>query len=346
MTTTRTTTTRTAPMTTDDPWRGIDPPTEGARISARRVPDSGTPDWGLYWALDSRHQCLLILQHRSGHSSRRLPRLRGLRVEAQPTEEEAGQRLIIRLTDGEQREVFHRFCVDIVDATRPSRSEAEAVERFLGRTWRWHRLLRGGGDGRLSLEEQKGLIGELCVLERQLIPTIGPADAVRAWTGPVGAPKDFQVGWIGIEAKTHSPHVPSVRISSAEQLDTAGTARLFLHIVEVSGAPDDTESVTITDIASRVRGVIAALDMSAAIQFEERLNATGFDWNDDYSDSPLLIGDASLYEVLEGFPRVTPPMFQPGVEDVRYSVVLSRCESFRVDMTVLIQAISGEADGS
>ena len=174
---------------------------------------------------------------------------------------------------------------------------------------------------------------------------IGPVDSVRAWTGPVGAPKDFQVGWIGIEAKTRSPHVPTVRISSAEQLDTAATTRLFLHVVEVTGAPGDSASVSITDVASRVRDAIAALDMSAAIQFEEHLNATGFDWNDDYSDNLLLIGEASLFEVLEGFPRITPPMFQSGVEDVQYAIALSLCENFRVDMTVLAQAISGEADG-
>ena len=333
-------------MTIDDPWKDVDPPARDAEISARRIPDTGTRAWGLYWALDSHRHCLLILQHQSGDiRSRRLPRLRGLRVEAQTTEDQSGERLVIRLTDGEQREVFHRFCMDIVDATRASRTEDEAVERFLFRTWRWHRLLRGGGDARLSQEEQKGLIGELCVLERHLIPAIGPADAVPAWTGPVGAPKDFQVGRIGIEAKTHSPHVSSVRISSAEQLDTAGTARLFLHVVEVSEAAGDPASVTITDVASRVRDTIASLDISATIQFEERLNATGFDWHDDYSDNPLLIGDISLYEVLEEFPRIAPPMFLPGVEDVQYSITLSRCENFRVDMTVLAQAISGESNG-
>ena len=333
-------------MPTGDPWNGIDPPTEITRISARRISDVGSQDWGIYWALDSQNHCLLILQHRSEHRHpERLPKLRGLRVETFPTEDQSGERLIIRLTDGEQRELFHRFCVDVVDTTRASRSQEEAVERFLVRTWRWHRLLRGGGDGRLSREEQMGLIGEFCVLERQLVPVIGPVDAVRAWTGPVGAPKDFQVGWIGIEAKARSPHMPTVRISSADQLDTAGTVRLFLHVLEVSGAPGDSASVTITDVASRVRDTIAALDVSAVIQFEERLNATGFDWNDDYSDNPLLIGDVSLYEILEGFPCITPPMFVTGVEDVKYAIVLSRCESFRVDMTVLAQAISGEANG-
>ena len=333
-------------MPIDDPWTGIEPPPEDAGINARRIPDAGSHVWGLYWALDSHHRCLLILQYRSEHRrSQRLPRLRGLRIEVLLTKDRPVERLIVRLTDGEQREVFHRFCMDLVDTTRPSRSETEAVERFLIRTWRWHRLLRGGGDGRLSQEEQKGLVGELCVLERQLLPVIGPVGAVRTWTGPIGASKDFQAGQIGIEAKTSSPHAPTVRISSAEQLDTAGTTRLFLHVTEVSAASGDSGSVTITHVASRVRDSIAALDMSAAIQFEERLSAAGFDWNDDYSDYPLLIGDVSLFEVLEEFPRITPAMFQPGVEEVRYVIALSRCEGFRVDMRVLTQALSGEADG-
>ena len=334
-------------MPIDDPWTGIEPPPEDAGINARRIPDAGSHAWGLYWALDSQRHCLLILQYRSERRrSRRLPKLRGLRIEVLPTKDRPVERLIIRLTDGEQREVFHRFCMDIVDSTRPSRSETEAVERFLIRTWRWHRLLKGGRDGRLSQEEQKGLIGELCVLERQLLPVIGPVNAVQAWTGPMGAPKDFQAGRVGIEAKTLSPHLPTVRISSAEQLDTAGAARLFLHVTEVSAAADDSESVTITDVASRVRDSIAALDMSAAIQLEERLSAAGFDWSDDYSDCPLLIGDVSLFEVLEGFPRITPSMFQPGVDEVQYVIALPRCEEFRVDMTMLAQALSGEADGS
>ncbi len=332
-------------MNTDDPWKSIDPPARDAGISARRIPETGTRTWALYWARDSQRHCLLILQHGSEQlRSRRLPRLRGLRIETQPAEEQPGERIIIRLTDSDQREVFHRFCIDLVDATKSSRSEEEAVERFLVRTWRWYRLLRVGGDARLSQEEQKGLVGELCVLERQLIPAIGPADAVQAWAGPIGAPKDFQVGLIAIEAKTRSPRVSTVRISSAEQLDTEGTERLFLYVVEVSSALGDAGSVTITDVASRVRSTIASLDMFAAIQFEERLNAAGFDWNDDYSDNPLLIGKVTLYEVLEEFPRIVSLMLRPGVEDVQYSVTLSRCERFRVDPTVLARAMSGETD--
>ena len=135
-------------MMSDDPWEDIDVSPEASQINARRIADAGSAAWGLYWAVDAQRHCLLILQRGSGRrQSQRLPRLRGLSVEASPTEDGSGERVIIRLTDGEQREVFHRFCIDVVEATRVAKSADEAIERFLARTWRWHRLLRSGQDG-------------------------------------------------------------------------------------------------------------------------------------------------------------------------------------------------------
>ena len=333
---------------TDDPWEEIPVLPEASEISARRIPDAGSTAWGIYWAVDAQRHCLLILQVGSGHrKSQRLPRLRGLSVETSPTEDRSGERIIIRLTDREQREVFHRFCVDVVEATRVARSTDEAIERFLARTWRWHRLLRSGQDGRLSEEEQKGLIGELRVIERCLLDVIRARDAVEGWVGPLGAPKDFEVGLVGIEAKARSPQRAVVRISSLDQLDSAGMTRLFLSVIEVGTAFDDSATtLTVTELATRVRSRIAALDMSAAIVFDERLAATGFDWEEDYSDRRWSIGEEVLYEVAEGFPQLTPSMVPAAVDDVHYTIRMAGCEDFRVAQAALAEAIAGDTDGT
>lgn len=335
-------------MKTDDPWNEIRPPEKTGDISARRIPSIGSHEWGLYWAIDSQRHRLLILQHRSLHRpSHRLPKLRGLKVEVFPTEDEAGGRVVIRLMDHELSEVFLRFCLDIVDATHNSRSEREAIERFLVRAWRWHHLLRSGADGRLSEREQRGLIGELYVLERHLLSAIGAANAVQAWVGPLGAPKDFEIGWVSVEAKTRTPQVSTVRISTPTQLDSNETLRLFLHVTEVARAPNEAApTLTVTDMVTRVRDTVTALDESAMVTFDERLNATGFDRNDDYSDHPWLIGPESIFEIKEGFPRITPAIVPPGVGDVRYVISLPSCEDFRVEQMTLAQALSGEIDGS
>ena len=332
---------------TDDPWKEIAVSPEASEISARRIPEAGSTMWGLYWALDAQRHCLLILQLGSGiRKSQRLPRLKGLSVEASPTEDGSGERVIIRLTDQEQREVFHRFCVDVVEATRVAKSAEEAIERFLARTWRWHRLLRSGQDGRLSEEEQKGLIGELRVIERCLLEVVEARDAVEGWTGPLGAPKDFELGLVAIEAKARSPQRAEVRISSVDQLDSAGISRLFLSVIEVGAAFDDSATaVTVAGLATRLRRRIVALDFSAAIAFDERLAATGFDWEEDYSDRRWNIGDEVLYEVADGFPRLTPSMVPASVDDIRYTISMAGCEGFRVAQSTLAAAITGDADG-
>lgn len=228
-----------------------------------------------------------------------------------------------------------------------SRSPKEAVERFLTRTWRWHRLLRSGQDGRLSDDEQKGLIGELRVIESYLLSVMHTREAVEGWAGPLGFPKDFQFGLVGIEAKARSPQSSDIRVSSLHQLDMGNTTRLFLSVTEVAGAlASSARAVTITDVAARIRAVVSKQDMSATTLFEQRLAAVGFDWEDDYDDKHWIIGDEALYEVTDGFPRIVPSMVPAAVDDVRYAISLSDCESFRVPTATLGEAIGGAQDGN
>ena len=330
-------------MASEDPWSDISA-AYALQINARRVKQA-TP-WGLYWAVDADRNVLLLLQH-SGtiRRSRRLPKLRGLRVEAQPADSGSDERIVIRLTDHEQRDIFLRFCRDIVDATVLAQTEEQAVERFLARTWRWHRLLQSRRDKRLGDDEQRGLIGELVVLERHLLPVLGALDAVRCWTGPLDAPHDFEISRIHVEAKARGSATPRVTISSENQLESGNADRLFLHVTEVTtAAAGGQDALTVTDIATRIRVVLAEGDMGAVNLFEERLGAVGFDWTDDYSDKSWVVGGEALYEVREEFPRITPAMVPGGVGNVRYMITLPDCEGFRVVPASLPIAASGAPD--
>ena len=331
-------------MMTDrnDPWKDIQPPDQTAEASARRV-DLSLP-WGLFWAVDADRNCLLILRHgKENRKSSRLPNLRGLRIDVHPLDEETDH-LIIRLVDREQREIFHRLCLDIIEATSLAATEQQAIQYFLTRTWRWHRLLMGAPDGRLSDEEQKGLIGELGVLERHLMPALGLSEAIQSWVGPLGEPKDFEIGQICIEAKARrGTATPHVMISSEHQLDLSGVGILFLHVTEVTAAAEGmSDTVTITDIAGRLRSEIMSHDPAAFDLFDERLVAAGFEWDVDYSDKRWWIGPAHVFEVREGFPSITSSMILGGIDKVRYRLSLKDCESFRVDARDLTKAISRE----
>ena len=329
-------------MTSEDPWKDIHPPEQATLISGRRI-DPQLP-WDLFWAVDSDGHCLLVLQHGTEATpSRRLPRLRGLRVEAQAVSE--GEQILIRLLDREQREIFYRFCRDVVRATGLAKTEKEAVERFLGRTWRWHRLLRTGRDAKLTDEQQRGLIGELRMIEKHLLPLLGATASARCWTGPLDAPRDFEISTVHIEAKTRGPTQKGVVISSEQQLDSAGCDRLFLYVAQIAAAADGPEGeITVTDAAKRVRSAIEARNPVAVEVFEERLFATGFDWEDDYSEQPWLVTGEILFEVRDEFPRLTPCMIPSGVEYVSYRLALGECEDYRASFAVLEAAVEGDSD--
>ena len=332
---------------TTDPWKDLKPPIQTSSVSGRRVDKD--LNWGLYWAVDIDGGCLLILRHApENRPQNKLPKLRGLEIETRQPQGGNDEILVIRLKDHEQREIFYRLCLDIVSATRKAASEVEAVEIFLARTWRWHRLLRGGRDSRLSDEEQKGLIGELWLMRQHLFPHIGVVASVKAWTGPLDSPKDFEIGRICIEAKARrGAATPFITVSSEHQLDIDGLEVLFLNVLEVSGtSKDDTRGITVTDVARMVLEDIKNEDSSIVDLFDERLLAAGFDWDEDYDDKRWLLGAETLYRVSDDFPRITPKMYHTGVSNVRYSISIRDCEPFQIECAEMTSLFSGDASGN
>jgi hypothetical protein len=325
----------------NDPWKDLIPPSAISAINACRV-DENNP-WGFFWARAMDDKCLLVLQHDAQSSpTKKLPSLKGIEVAVTDEDSLHNRMLVFRLLDPRQRDIFHQLCIDIVAAGATASTEPEAVELAIARTWRWHHLLRGGTGGQLSEDEQKGLIGELVVLERHLFSHLSPADSLAAWRGPLGAPKDFEVGRIGIEAKARrGAATPHVLIASEHQLDGEGCDSLFLHVIDLSSAPEDAiQAFTVSDVARRVRDRMV-LEDAAIDRYESLLAAAGFRWEDDYSGFKWVEGISRIYSVIDGFPRVTAREIATGVSSVRYSVSLVECEQFIAGETMLDDAITG-----
>lgn len=334
-----------ATMIADDPWSGLEPPASADIVNAKRV--DGKHPWNFYWARSVDRKCLLILQCAAVSAPKgKLPKLKGIEVALSEPDAVESVMISLKLTDNQHRDIFHRLCLDIVLASSEARTEAEAGATFLARTWRWHHLLRGGTDSRLSAEEQKGLIGELLLLERYLIPLFGPADATGSWVGPTGSPKDFECGRIAIEAKARRGAArPYVTVSSEHQLDASGCDSLFVYVVELDAAPEEVGGAfTITDVARRIGQAIAADTPAVVERFESQLVASGFSWDDDYSAFRWISGPHRFLSVSEGFPCVTPAMFPAGVERVRYEISLVECEPFRIGDEAVLDALRGNQE--
>ncbi len=330
-----------------NPWEDLSKPDVSEKLSARRV--SADNPWNFFWArgADDKHLFVLGFDPES-EPQVDLPALKGIELSFADGNSTNERMLVYKLSEPELRDIFYRLCCDITVCAAKANEEQEAIALSLARTWRWHHLLRGGSDDRLSLEEQKGLIGELFIVEQCLIPEISEGDAVAAWQGPLGAAKDFMLGRVCVEAKVRrSSSTPSVIISSEFQLDDTELDALFLHVVALDAtSTDDASGFSLTDVASRVKKRLEAAGPIVTDEFEHKLSSAGFEWDDDYSDALWIEGSSQLYQVVDGFPRILAGSLSPGLVNVKYTLTLDECTPFIVANEEFTEALRGGSHGN
>jgi hypothetical protein len=310
----------------DVPWSGL----EAGATDTRRV--SALANWGWFWAVMPRADVALLLQ--LAHLPEPLPdlpRLKSLEIKFQTLP--GGPILYIRLKDGSQRELFETLCRDVIAAGEQADTEEEALKRAIGRTFRWHYLLRGGKPGILSEEAQKGLIGEIEIF-KLLAGEVGPKTALAAWAGPLGAPKDFELEADFIEVKARrGASKPFIRISSEHQLADVPGGRLWLAVLAVDRV-QPPHGHTLVELALEVRDLLEQTTPSLVQEWDLRLAEAGFDALDDYSAWRWIVSKPTFYDVTTAFPRVAAPV-PLGVSAVTYSLELSACQPFITEWAVV-----------
>ncbi|WP_374371828.1 PD-(D/E)XK motif protein [Tabrizicola sp.] len=309
-------------MPNDTPWSGL----EAGKVDTRRV--SASARWNWFWAVMPRADVALVLQLANlPQPAPDLPKLRNLEIRFQTLP--GGPILYIRLKDNTQLELFETLCRDVMAASELAENETEALERAIGRTFRWHYLLRGGKLEVLSEEAQKGLIGEIEVL-KLLIATIGAKPALTAWTGPSGAPKDFELTADCIEVKARrGASQPFVKITNEFQLADVPDRRLWLAVLAVDKV-QAPHGGALTDHVSVVTELLERTEPSAVMDWDLHLADVGFDSLHDYSAWRWIVSVPNFHAVTEGFPRIVAPV-PLGVTSVSYALSLSACTPFRAE---------------
>jgi len=310
----------------DTPWSGL----EAGQVDTRRV--SASARWNWFWAVMPRADVALVLQLSDlPKPVPDLPKLRNLEIRFQTLP--GGPIFYIRLKDSAQIELFETLCRDVIAASELGETEAEALERAVGRTFRWHYLLRGGKLDVLSEEAQKGLIGEIEVL-KLLIATLGVKPALAAWTGPSGAPKDFELKADCIEVKARrGASQPFVKITSEHQLADVPERRLWLGVIAVDKV-QPPHGQTLTEHVDEVTELLERTEPSAIMDWDLRLADVGYDVLHDYSAWRWIVSAPDFHAVAEGFPRIAAPV-PLGLAGVTYALALSACASFMTDWDIV-----------
>lgn len=318
---------------TDMPWFGL----EAGKTDTRRVDAAAC--WNWFWAVMPRaDMCLLLQLTDLPKPVPELPKLKNLEIRFQTLP--GGPILYIRLKDNAQMELFETLCRDVMAAGEIAETEPEALERAIGRTFRWHYLLRGGKLEVLSEEAQKGLIGEIEVL-KLLIANLGPRPALTAWTGPSGAPKDFELKADCIEVKARrGASQPFVKIANEHQLADVPDRRLWLAVLAVDKV-QQPHGKTLTEYVAEITDLLARMEPSAIMDWDLHLADVGYDVLHDYSAWRWIVSAPEFHAVADEFPRISAPV-PLGVSAVSHALALSACTPYRTEWSDVLAKLIEE----
>ncbi len=310
-------------MTSPDPWSKL-PPDEARRVSA-------TGQFDFFWVtLELGMPGLMLRLPQLPDPLPELPKLKNLSVCFRTSA--SAPAFVLALKEQSQVEIFETLCRDVVSACESADSIDHALNRAIQRTRRWHHLLRGGSRAGLSIEEQRGLVGELAVL-RELIAGLGPDAAIDAWKGPSRATKDFEFIGTCIEVKTRRVAAkPFVSISSAEQLADVEGCRLFMRIVNVASAVTPVGQSLHDHVEMTAQ--LFAETVTAIDDWEVALYDYGYDPENDYGGRRWQLGEVKTYEVIDDFPRIAVPL-PTGIEMVKYALSIEACARFEKEIDLV-----------
>ena len=217
--------------------------------------------------------------------------------------------------------VFQELCRDIVTFTRQGITPQAAPGAILARVDRWRRLLEEAHDG-MTPTALRGLIGELLVLEADVLPHFRPEVAVRSWQGPLGAAQDFRLpSGRRIEVKVVQPDPEAVRINGLAQLDGEGE-EIVLTIVRLADVHADSDNMMTT--STMIRRLIRRLDPEplAANEFTSRLAAAGWHEHPLHEQVAVILKGMDRYVIEDPFPRLVRARVPVGVIEADYLIAL------------------------
>lgn len=266
--------------------------------------------------------------------------LKDIKIEMLYDERNKGKKfLLILLLNNQHRDVFSTLSEDLIFGVSTVSSEHLLLEKLFERLSKWQSLFEKVGKQGLSDEAQRGLYGEIYFLRLFLNRSTDKNYCVRSWLGPEKSIQDFQSSNWAVEVKTtHGNNHQKIHISSERQLDDSIIDNVFLYHLSLDVRIGNGESlITIINI---VLGLLND-NIIAYNLFKMKLLESGFyDVHKSlYKDKNYNIRKENIYRVSGNFPRIIESQIPIGVGDVKYSIVLSETEGWRIDQQTLLDEI-------
>lgn len=267
-------------------------------------------------------------------------KFKDIKIEILPDERDGGNFfLLIVLLNKQHKDIFSIISEDLIFRISQVLIEHDLVEKLLERLAKWQSLFEKVGQQGMSDEAQRGLFGEIYFLRVLLTNNFDKNLCVKSWLGPEKAIQDFQCSNWAVEVKTtHGNNHQKIHITSERQLDDSIMKKLFLFHLSLDVRIGHGETLN-----KLIDGVLEMLNdyTLASNLFRLKLLESGYyDVHKDlYIAKGYNVRQDNLYRVTGNFPRITENQIPIGIGDVRYSIVLSESEEWRINYETLLEEI-------
>lgn len=246
-------------------------------------------------------------------------------IDVQFYKREDGQLMLcFSLIDDQLRDIFYKFCEDIIESTRTNRKEdgfAPAVER-------WETWIKFFSKTSLPLSENEilGLIGEIYFLQNVMVAKYGQDLTLESYIGTDRAHKDFEVQDTWYEVKSIHNAARTVKISSIQQLDSSQSGHLEVLTFDQS-TPSYEDNITLNSIISNLRN---SLDRKWQLKFDEKMRKAGYIEDERYDEYNYIFVRLDEYKVSDDFPKLSKDSLPLGITKASYEIDISAIQRFKV----------------
>lgn len=233
----------------------------------------------------------------------------------------------LTLADNNFKSVFFSLCDDIISVLNDIANNESGYLVFIDRIQKWKKMF-ASKTGLLSDIVIQGLYGELYFLDNYMFKKYGKEQAVKAWGGPQGMPKDFSINLDWYEVKCIGSSKDKVIISSAQQLEAENPG--YLVVIKTENVPEGFNNgiATINQLFRKISGELSKLPGSLDL-FLDCLSKREFSPNEEYDKYRFNVTSMSFYEVDKDFPRIVLPQGDVGaIGKVTYELMLNSLHKF------------------
>jgi hypothetical protein len=287
---------------------------------------------GIHWPTDARI-IILDIDPIAVSENRLEDETKGYSITVGVTSVDGNGRAGIYINEVNQlyRDLFKRFCADIIDSWTAQIDSVFCVNALLETLARWKRFFQRIPNTSLTREDYIGLFGEISFIEDWITQCYSAETIVNAWQGPLGSNQDFQSGSIAIEVKTiTSNNSEVIRISNVRQLDSIGLEALFL--VRYAFDFRNGHGRRLLELIASVRKSLEGSCPKALSVFNDRLFEAGFldSTPNEFDGWGFSLRHYDVFHVVDGFPRLLEDNLQKGISDVSYSINLSAAQKYLI----------------